>query len=99
MQHCLLDRLRERLEASTCGASKGDHREPFAIALLDQAKDPLVSGALDPHGLFRSAVGAIEHQVGGLPRAEVSASALRRAASRRESSAVRSSNSPFTRTA
>ena len=60
----LLDRLRERLKTSTIGASKGDHREPFSIALLDQAEDPLVSGALDPHGLFRSAMRAVKHQAG-----------------------------------
>ena len=60
--YCLLDRLRERLKSSTFGASKGDHRKPFSIALLDQAEDPLVSGALDPHGLFRSAMRAVKHQ-------------------------------------
>ena len=60
----LLDRLRERLKTSTFGASKGDHREPFSIALLDQAEDPLVGGALDPHGLFRSAMRAVKHQAG-----------------------------------
>ena len=62
--NCLLDRLRERLKTSTFGASKGDHREPFSIALLDQAEDPLVSGALDSHGLFRSAMRAVKHQAG-----------------------------------
>ena len=62
--NCLLDRLRERLKTSTFGASKGDHREPFSIALLDQAEDSLVSGALYPHGLFGSAMRAVKHQAG-----------------------------------
>jgi hypothetical protein len=60
----LLDRLRERLKTSTIGASKGDHREPFSTALLDRAEDPLVSGALDPHGMYRSPIRAVKHQAG-----------------------------------
>ena len=60
----MLDRLREPLKTSAFGASKGDHREPFSIPDLQEAEDPLVSGALDPHGLFRPDRGAIKHQAG-----------------------------------
>jgi hypothetical protein len=62
--NCLLDRLRERLKTSTIGAPKGDHREPFSIALLDRAEDPPVSGALDPHGMYRSPIRAVKYQAG-----------------------------------
>lgn len=58
----LSDRPRERLETSALWTSKGGHREPLSIALLDQAEDPLVSGTLDPHGLFRAAVRAVKNQ-------------------------------------